>query len=239
MHSDMQLWTEVRHALFVEGISKREAVRRFGLNFRTISKIAAQEQPGEYERESAYFFKHHFCRVRQPQEKGHVENAVDYLRHNFMVPMPEFPDFRSFNEHLEQKCRDEFSKTSKMQTKTIGELFSEERSALLPLPDTDFEARRTERHTANSWSLIRFDRNDYSVPSQHAYKEFEVIGGIDTVRFVVDGEVVAEHERDWGVKGTHYNPLHYLAALRKRPNSLDFGAPFADRARRTWPRPWA
>lgn len=395
MHTDMQLWTEVRHALFVEGISKREAVRRFGLNFRTISKIATQESPGEYERESsgrtklapyiplikdylaedktlppkqqhtpkriyerlrdehgypfsdravryviakltrqakpvfvplahprgeaqfdfgfaqaviggvrrkiayaavslpysnvryvraypkectetfqdalkhfflflggvptlikfdnskvnvakivggrgqeasrgllelesAYFFKHHFCRVRQPQEKGHVENAVDYLRHNFMVPMPEFPDFRSFNESLEQKCRDEFSKTSKMQTKTIGELFSEERSALLPLCDTDFEARRTEQHTANSLSLIRFDRNDYSVPSQHAYKEFEVIGGIDTVRFVVDGEVVAVHERDWGVKGTHYNPLHYLAALRKRPNSLDFGAPFAD-----------
>jgi hypothetical protein len=40
----------VRHALFVEKISQREAARRFNLNFRTIQKIYNKEVPVEYER---------------------------------------------------------------------------------------------------------------------------------------------------------------------------------------------
>ena len=114
-----------------------------------------------------------------------------------------------------------------MQEKTIGELFEEEKVSLLPLPQTEFETRRTEIHTADSLSLVRFDRNDYSVPGDHAHKEFTVVGSIDTVRFLADGGVVAEHERDWGVKKTHYNPIHYLSIAERRPNGLDFGAPFA------------
>ena len=145
-----------------------------------------------------------------------------------MVPLPDFPTFAAFNEYLEQKCRDEFSKTSAMKDKTIGELFEEEKSSLIPLPDTDFEARRIEMRRANSLSLARFDCNDYSVPAEHAHKNFTVIGSIDTVTFAVDGDIVAVHERDWSKKKTHYNPIHYLAIAEKRPNALDFGAPFAD-----------
>ena len=177
---------------------------------------------------SAYFFKHHFCRIYQPQEKGHVESAVKYVRKNFMVPLPQFPTFAAFNEYLEQKCRDEFSKTSAMKDKTIGELFEEEKPSLLPLPDTDFEARRVEIRRANSLSLVRFDCNDYSVPSEHAHKKFTVMGSVDTVTFAVDGEIVAVHQRDWGKKKTHYYPIHYLAIAARRPNGLDFGAPFTD-----------
>jgi transposase len=177
---------------------------------------------------SAYFFQHHFCRIYQPQEKGHVESAVKYVRKNFMVPLPQFPTFAAFNEYLEQKCREEFSKTSAMKDKTIGELFVEEQSSLLPLPKTDFEARRMEVRRANSLSLVRFDRNDYSVPSEHAHKEFTVSGSIDTVTFTVESNIVALYERDWGKKKTYYNPIHYLAIASKRPNSLDFGAPFAE-----------
>jgi|GEM_PF-95232 len=178
--------------------------------------------------ESCYLFDHKFCRIYEPQEKGHVENAVGYVRRNFMVPLPSFADFASFNASLEEKCRDDFSKTSSMQTKTIGELFAEEKSSLLSLPDNDIETRRMETCRANSLSLVRFDCNDYSVPAIHTHKEFTVFGSIDTVSFCVDGEVVAEHRRDWCKKGRHYNPIHYLAIAERRPNGLDFGAPFAD-----------
>jgi transposase len=181
---------------------------------------------------SAYFFKHHFCRIYQPQEKGHVENAVKYVRKNFMVPLPVFPSWTAFNEYLEDKCRQEFHKTSAMKDKTIGELFAEEKASLLPLPDTDFEARRITIRSADSLSLVRFDGNDYSVPSEHAYKKITVIGSVDTISFAVDGNIVAVHERDWSKKKTHYNPIHYLAIAEKRPNGLDFGAPFVH-----WPLP--
>ncbi len=75
---------------------------------------------------SHYLFEYRFCRVRQPQEKGHVENAVGYSRRNHLVPIPEFDDFDSFSELLIQKCREDMNKVSARQTKTIGELFREE-----------------------------------------------------------------------------------------------------------------
>lgn len=48
MLQDMQLWTDVRHALFVEKISLREAAQRFGLNFRTVKKMASHAAPPEF-----------------------------------------------------------------------------------------------------------------------------------------------------------------------------------------------
>ena len=107
--------------------------------------------------ESCYLFQHHFCRIYQPQEKGHVENAVEYVRNNFMVPLPEFADFAAFNESLERQCREQFEKTSAMQEKTIGELFDEENVSLLPLPQTDLETRHVEIRTADwtSWAVSR------------------------------------------------------------------------------------
>ena len=195
---------------------------------KIIGRRGEEPSLGLLQLESHYLFKHDFCYVYEPQEKGHAENAIGYVRRNFMVPIPEFRDFAAFNEYLERKCREEYAKTSAREEKTIGELFSEERAALLPLPDVEFESRRLEIHRANSLSLVRFDRNDYSVPGEQAHKEFTVVGGIDTVRFLVEGECVAVHERDWGRNGTHYNPIHYLAIAEKRPNGLDFGAPFAE-----------
>ena len=50
MLTDMEQWTAVRHALFVEKISLREAARRFRLNFRTIPKISNNETPTVYDR---------------------------------------------------------------------------------------------------------------------------------------------------------------------------------------------
>ena len=85
----------------------------------------------------------HFCRIYEPQEKGHVENCVKYVRNNFMVPVPHCPTFAAFNEFLEEKCRSEFDKTSAGQEKTIGQLFDEEKLFLLSLPEVEFESRRT------------------------------------------------------------------------------------------------
>ena len=176
--------------------------------------------------ESHFLFRHHFCRVRQPQEKGHVENAVGYSRRNHLVPVPEFEDFESFNRHLEAKCREDMSQTSARKKQSIAELFDEEKKHLLPLPEEEFECRRVELRNANSLSTVRFHCNDYSVPAEHAHKSITVIGDMDHVRCLVGDEVVAVHRRDWGKNNSHYNPVHYLAIAERSPNSLEFGKPF-------------
>jgi len=218
----------VRFFRFLGGVPTRISFDNSKVNVaKIVGGRGKSPSKGLLQLESHYLFQHHFCRVRQPQEKGHVENAVHYLRSNFMVPVPNFPTFAAFNESLEQQCRDALAKTSAMQEKSIGELFAEEQSSLLPLPDTDFEACRIESHRATTLALVRFDRNDYSVPAEHAHKQLTAVGSVETIKFLVNGEVVAVHDRDWNTKQTHYNPIHYLAIAERRPNGLDFGAPFA------------
>jgi transposase len=178
--------------------------------------------------ESHYLFEHHFCLVRRPMEKGHTETLVGFARRNFLVPVPEFDDFEAFNEGLSEDCRRDLQRQLRGKKGTKAELLEEDRRAMLPLPAQTFEARRVEPCQANSLSLVRFDRNDYSVPTQHAHHAIVAVGGIEQVRFVVQDQVVAEHLRDWDKENVHYDPVHYLALLERKPGALDFGKPFDD-----------
>lgn len=178
--------------------------------------------------ESHYLFTHHFCLVRRPMEKGHTENLVGYGRRNYLVPVPRIDDFERFNEELVEACRQDLARQLRGKDGTKAELLEEDRRAMLPLPARPFEARRVEPGQASSLSLVRFDCNDYSVPTQYAHHDVTAIGGIETVRLVVDDRLVAEHVRDWDRENVHYNPVHYLALLERKPGALDFGKPFDD-----------
>lgn len=178
--------------------------------------------------ESHYLYEHHFCLVRRPNEKGHTENLVGYSRRNFMVPIPEFDDFEVFNEQLAEDCRQDLQRQLRGKEGIKAERLEEDRQAMLPLPSRPFEARRVEPCQANSLSLVRFDRNDYSVPTQYAHHAVLAIGGIENVRFVVQDRMVAEHPRNWDKENVHYDPVHYLALLERKPGALDFGKPFDD-----------
>jgi transposase len=177
---------------------------------------------------SHYLFDHHFCLVRRPNEKGHDENLVGYARRNFLVPVPELDDFDVFNEGLAESCRKDLQRRVRGKRATKAELLAEDIRAMLPLPDQPFEARRVEPCQANSLSLVRFDCNDYSIPTEHAHRAVVAIGGIERVRLVVQDRVVAEHPRDWDKENVHYDPLHYLALLQRKPGALDFAKPFDD-----------
>jgi hypothetical protein len=103
-----------------------------------------------------------------------------------------------------------------------------DRASLLKIPDDPFEARRIEHRSANSLSLVRFDRNDYSVPTEFAYHHVTAVGGIAEVRLVVGTQVVATHPRCWEKEQISYNPCHYLALLERKPGALDVARPLAN-----------
>jgi len=178
--------------------------------------------------ESHYLFHHHFCLVRRPNEKGHTESLIGFARRNFMVPVPRFDDFEEFNRTLSEACLKDMERKLRGASGTKQEVLEEDRFAMFPLSPVEFEARRIEPRKATSLSLVRFDRNDYSVPTAYAYHPVTVVGGIDRVRILVHDRVVAEHLRDWDRENVHYDPVHYLALLERKPNGLDFGKPFED-----------
>jgi hypothetical protein len=101
----------------------------------------------------------------------------------------------------------------------------EERSMLLPLPATAFEACRRQSTTASSLSLVRFDNNDYSVPVAFAHHPIVAKGSCREVILSHVGEVVARHRRIWEKEQVSFEPLHYLALLERKPGALDQARP--------------
>ncbi len=198
------------------------------------SKIAVARIIGKRQREltdaflklkSHFLFESHFCLVRRPNEKGQVECLVGFTRRNFLVPLPRVDDFETLNAELERKCRDDLDRRLRGKATTKAQRLEEERSAMLDLPKQGYEARRIEQRRSDSLSLVRFDRNSYSVPVAYAHRPVTVVAGIDEVRLVADNHLVARHRRCWGKEHTEYDPIHYLALLERKPGALDFARP--------------
>jgi transposase len=108
--------------------------------------------------QSYYLFADHFCRVRRPHEKGHVETLVGYARHHFLVPVPVVHGgLEPLNVRLEQACRDDLTRRLWGKPAIQADRLGEERPAFLPPPPEPFVAARVESRCVDSLSLVRFD----------------------------------------------------------------------------------
>ncbi len=177
---------------------------------------------------SHYLFDYHFCLVRRANEKGVVEGIVKFSRLNFMVPVPQVKDFDELNEYLAQMCREDLNRRLRGGKATKAELLQEDQSCFRPLPAIPFDACRIEFSLADSESLVRFDRNDYSVPVEYAYHDITVKGYVDRVELYYKQDLAAIHDRCWDRERKIFNPVHYLPLLERKPHGLDYGRPFED-----------
>jgi transposase len=223
--------TETFQAAHVAGFEFFGGVpRRISYDNTTIAvtKVMGREREltrGFLTLESHHLFDHHFCRVGRGNEKGHVENHVGYSRRNLLVPVPSFSSWSVLNEYLAAACYADLFRRVRGKVGTKAERLVDDRSAMLALPSEAFEPRRVVQGHANSLSLVRFDRNDYSVPTAYAHHEVSVIGGIEEVAITSGTDVIARHPRHWGKERTRFDPLHYLALLERKPGALDFARP--------------
>ena len=48
MLTDMQMWTQIRRRVLVEGVSKRQILRETGLHWKTLEKILTFSEPPGY-----------------------------------------------------------------------------------------------------------------------------------------------------------------------------------------------
>jgi transposase len=175
---------------------------------------------------SHHLFESHFCRVRRPNEKGHVETLVGYARRNFLVPVPAVHGVvGSLNADLEARCRLDLERKLWGKPSIKADLLEEERPSLLSSPPEAFVAARVELRSVDSLSLVGFDSNLYSVPTEFAHHRVTVTGTVDQVRVAVGDRTVATHRRCWERQQVLHDPLHYLALLERKPGALDFAAP--------------
>jgi transposase len=217
----------VRAFAFFGGVPRRISYDNLKIAVAKVTGGRGRELTDEFLRlKSHHLFESHFCRVRRPNEKGHVEVLVGYARRAFLVPVPAARGgLEPLNADLEARCRAELARKLWGKPATKAELLEQERPALLPLPAEAFVAARVELRSVDSLSLVGFDANQYSAPTEFAHHRVTVVGTVDAVRVVAGDRVVATHRRCWGREQVAYDPVHYLAALERKPGALDFAAP--------------
>ena len=114
-------------------------------------------------------------------EKGHVENHVGYSPAQPLGARPVVRVVRGAERVPGRCCYADLFRRVRGKVGTKAERLVDDRAAMLALPAEAFEPRRVAQGHANSLSLVRFDRNDYSVPTAFAHHEVTVIGGIEEV----------------------------------------------------------
>ena len=219
----------VRAFAFFGGVPRRISNDNSKIAVARITGARDRKLTDEFLRlESHHLFEHHFCLVRRPNEKGYVETLVGFARRNFLVPVPvAHGGLETLNARLEADCRADLTRRLRGKPVTKAGLLAEEHAAMLPVPTESFLAARVEQPAADSLSLVRFDTNDYSVPTAYAHHKLVAVGTVDTLRILAGDHVVAEHRRCWDRERVTYDPVHYLALLERKLGALDFAAPLA------------
>jgi transposase len=199
------------------------------------SKIAVAKIVGNRERKvtddfsrlkSHFLFEEHFCLVRRPCEKGHVERLLDFARRNYLVPVPRVDSLEHLNVHLAGRCRADLERQLRGKPSAKKVLLAEEqRQFFHQLPKQPFDARHLGQAKADSLSLVRFDKNSYSVPTKYAYRQITIVATVDEVRLIFEGQLVARHRRHWGREQYFFDPVHYLALLQRKPGGFDHARP--------------
>jgi transposase len=221
---------------FLEG--HNQAFAYFGGVPRTVlydnTRIAVKEIAGDGERkpteafsglQSHYLFAAKFGRPGKGNDKGNVEGLVGYARRNFMVPVPRTASWDELNANLRQACLQRRPRKLWGHSESIADRFQRDRQKLLPLPPAPLEACEKRTTRASSQALVRYETNDYSVPTEYGHRQVLLKAFVWEVLISCSSEVIARHPRSYGREEMIFNPLHYLALLEQKTNALDQAAP--------------
>lgn len=155
------------------------------------------------------------CKPADPEAKGLIERAHDYLERSFL-PGRVFTGPHDFNTQLQ----DWLALVNTRRRRALGcaptDRIVADRAAMLALPPVApitgwrFSTRLARDH------YIRLDCNDYSVDPAVIGRRIEVVADLERVRAFCDGQLVADHERIWACHQTLSDPAHLAAAKALR-----------------------
>jgi transposase len=155
------------------------------------------------------------CRPADPEAKGLIERAHDYLERSFL-PGRSFASPQDFNTQL----GDWLALVNTRPRRALGcaptDRIGADRQAMLTLPPVAPATgwRASVRLPRDHY--VRLDANDYSVHPSVIGRRVEVIADLDRVRVLCDGKAVADHQRQWAWHQTISDPEHVAAAKALR-----------------------
>jgi len=152
--------------------------------------------------------------VARGNEKGRVERAIRYIRDAFFAART-FSDLDDLNAQAETWCQGDAADRlcpDDPQRRRVREVFAEEATRLLPLPDNPVPLLERVEVSVGKTPYVRFDLNDYSVPHGYVRRILTVLADPHELRIIDGAEVLACHRRSYD-KGERIEIAEHVKAL--------------------------
>lgn len=156
------------------------------------------------------------CSVGKGNEKGRVENAVGYVKKNFLAGL-DIPDFTAVNPAARYWIDTVANVRIHGETrKKPLELFKEERPCLNALPVNPFDIATVSQVRASSQFRITIDTNRYSVPAEYAGRALTLKTYPDRLCIYCNDKLIARHVRSYDRYRDFEDPDHPRELLAQR-----------------------
>jgi len=181
----------------------------------------AQFNPRYLDFANHYGFEIRACGVRQAHEKGRVENAVKFIKQNFLRGL-ELPPFAALNPAAAHWLETIANVRVHGQThKTPLELFQEEKPRLKPISALPYDVATVRTLPVNSRFRVIFETNRYSAPAHLAGTSVVAKIYPDRLAFYHQDQCVAEHVRSYERHRDFEHPDHARPLLEQRLKARD------------------
>jgi len=167
-----------------------------------------------------YNFSFRFCNTESPNEKGHVEKSVEYIRRKVFSKRDEFDSYEQARAYLKQ----ELVKLNKMPQSlangaTAADMLADERPHLLAKPPR-YDTARISEPRVNKYSCVAIDTCYYSVPDSLVGEFVFVKIYTDKVLCYYENVLVAEHKRAHGRSLWKIDICHFVKTLSRKPGAV-------------------
>jgi len=167
-----------------------------------------------------YNFNFRFCNAGCPNEKGHVEKSVEYIRRKVFCYCDEFSSYEQARAYLkEELVKLNTMPQSLANGRSAMDMLDDERPHLLVKPPR-YDTARISEPRVNKYSCVSIDTCYYSVPDD-LVGQF-VLAKIYTDRvFLYHRQVlVATHKRLHERSQWKIDISHFTKTLAKKPGAL-------------------
>jgi transposase len=158
-----------------------------------------------------YLYESAFCRPARGNEKGGVENAGREIIRKFFVPYPDVDSFEELNEYLHLECVKLLEQNKKWEA---------EKAALRPLPIVQFNGSRYNEAKVNSFSMVHFETNRYSVPTKYVGEKVTLKIKAEDIEIIADNTLIAKHKRVFKRNQDSIILDHYLDLLLQKSRAI-------------------
>jgi transposase len=172
-----------------------------------------------------YGFRAEFCSPGKGNEKGGVEGAVKYGRHEIFSPIPHVRGRTEIQGLCNEYMTREDTRIAAGHSRSVGDRFADEVPNLLPLAEHRFLAGTIRTASVSKRSWVSHGTNVYSVPVSWVGRVVDLRADAEHVTLRLGQEEAVTHMRLHGRHEMCLKLEHYLPLLKRKHRGLDHAIP--------------